>query len=356
MTDSPRSILRRGVADHVFPGAQYAVWHRANIILSDAVGGLTYGADASAATTSTIYDIASLTKVVAATAMAMILWDRGRFDLNQPLGELLPQFLSPSDPRRSQITLRMLLAHSSGLPAYARLFEHARTPSDLLSAALQLPLESDPMARVEYSDLGFIFLGLALERIANEPLDRFTEREIFAPLAMNNTRYLPPHSSRPRIAPTADDSADFRAELIQGEVNDENAWIMGGVSAHAGLFSTAEDLCRFAACMLRGGSPLISPAAIATFTQRETLPAGTTRALGWDTPSSPSSSGSYFSPRSYGHLGFTGTSLWIDPDADLAIVLLTNRTWPRRTEKNKTEMQRIRPAFHDAVRQELGLI
>src|SRR5581483_10050256 len=194
-----------------------------------------------------------------------------------------------------------------GLPAYERLFLRTRTRQELLSAALSAPLVADPGSKSEYSDIGFIILGLALERIADEPLDRFCQREIFGPLGMANTAFNPPQSWRSSTAPTADDQL-FRHRRIQGEVQDENASVLGGVAGHAGVFATAEDVATFANAMLRGGSPIVRAETLAVFTRRELSPPGTSRALGWDTPSSPSQSGKYFSPRSFGHLGYTGTS------------------------------------------------
>ncbi len=267
----------------------------------------------------------------------------------------------------------MLLAHASGLPAYEKLFLKAHSPEDLLRAAFTTPLSADPATRAEYSDIGFIILGVALERLAGESLDLFCQREIFGPLAMTNTTYNPPKEMWGKIAPTADEREDsseqrgagaparelpapsqpptasrstFRNRIIQGEVQDENASILGGVAGHAGIFSTPEDLARFAHAMLRGGNPILRPETVALFTRRESTPTGTSRALGWDTPSTPSQSGKYFSPRSFGHLGYTGTSLWIDPDRQLSITLLTNRTWPDCSDQ---AIKQVRPKFHDAV-------
>ena len=249
----------------------------------------------------------------------------------------------------------MLLAHSSGLPAYEKLFQKARSRDELLTAAFSMPLTADPGTRAEYSDIGFIILGIALERIAGEPLDTFCRREIFGPLGMSNTTFNPPRE-RAMIPPTADERegdvspaklrSTFRKRIIQGEVQDENAFVLGGVAGHAGLFSTAEDVARFAHLMISGGSPILRPETIALFTRRESTPSGTSRALGWDTPSAPSQSGTHFGVRSYGHLGYTGTSLWIDPDRQLSITLLTNRTWP---DCSNQAIKQLRPKIHDAV-------
>lgn len=300
---------------------------------------------------ATLFDLASVSKVVATTTMAMILYERGLLDLDAPVGGMVPEFADARDgvggfdSRRSAVTLRMLLAHSSGLPAYEKLFLKA-TREQLLQLAFGTPLTADPGTRAEYSDIGFMILAEALERIAGETLDRFCQREVFGPLGMAHTTYNPPAESRLHIPPTQDDHA-FRKRVIQGEVQDENASVLGGVAAHAGVFSTAEDLARFAHAMLGGEPAIARPETIALFTRRENAPAGTSRALGWDTPSGePSQSGKYFSARAYGHLGYTGTSLWIDPAQQLSVVLLTNRTWPDCTN---LAIKQVRPKFHDAV-------
>ena len=206
-------------------------------------------------------------------------------------------------------------------------------------------MANDPGSHSEYSDIGFIVLGVALERIADEPLDSFCQREIFGPLGLTHTTFNPAPELRALIPPTADDQT-FRHRIVQGEVQDENASVMGGVAGHAGLFSTAQDLAIFVHILLQGGGPILRPETISLFTERQSAPEGTSRALGWDTPSSPSQSGKHFSPRSYGHLGYTGTSLWIDPDRQLSITFLTNRTWP---DCKNQAIKQVRPSFHDAV-------
>jgi serine-type D-Ala-D-Ala carboxypeptidase len=274
----------------------------------------------------------------------MLLSDRGKLRLDEKLVAVLPEFTG-NDPRRSKVTLRMLLAHASGLPAYVKLFETAHGRADLLQQALGVALTAAPETRAEYSDIGFILLGEALERIMGDPLDQFCRREIFKPLELRTMTFNPPAAWKSRIPPTEDDQ-NFRHRVVHGEVNDENAWVMGGVAGHAGCFSTASDLALFAESMLRGGAPLWDLHTVELFTRRQEIPLGTSHALGWDTPSRPSQSGKYFSPKSYGHLGFTGTSLWIDPERRLSVTLLTNRTWPDRASQ---AIKQVRPAFHDAV-------
>jgi CubicO group peptidase (beta-lactamase class C family) len=271
----------------------------------------------------------------------MLLYERGHLDLDVPAAGIFPQF-AHGDSRRQEVTVRMLLAHSSGLPAYVRLYREAHTRDELLKAALTVPLEADPDTRAQYSDIGFIILGAVLERIADEPLDRFCAREVFGPLGMHHTTYCPPAQLRSSIPPTQDDR-QFRQRIIQGEVQDENASVMGGIAGHAGIFSNAGDLAAFAHCMLQGGRPILRRDTVELFTRRH---GQSSQALGWDTPSAPSQSGKYFSRRSFGHLGYTGTSLWIDPERRLAVALLTNRTWP---DKESQLIKQVRPQFHDAV-------
>jgi len=337
-------VLHRAVEDRSFPGASVAVTHKGKLVCCRAVGYFTYDRGSPEVTTASIFDLASLTKVVATTTMAMILYERGSLDLDTPVDSVFPDF-GDNDQRRPEVTLRMLLAHASGLPAYEKLFLRTRTREELLAAALAMPLAADPGSKAAYSDIGFIILGAALERIAGESLDRFSQREIFGPLGMAHTAFSPPAQWHSLIPPTARDDT-FRGRVIQGEVQDENASLMNGVAGHAGLFATAEDLAVFAHAILRGGAPILRPETISLFTRRGTAPAGTSRALGWDTPSSPSQSGKHFSEGSFGHLGYTGTSLWIDVQRQLSVTLLTNRTWPDCANQ---AIKRVRPQFHDAV-------
>jgi len=339
-------ILREGVAERVFPAASVEVTYQGQLIALRAFGKFTYESDSPAVTPATLFDLASVTKVVATTMMAMILYERGMLDLDAPVAAVVPEFVSasPQDRRRRDVTVRMLLTHASGLPAYEKLFLQASTRDGLLHAVFTTPLAADPGSRASYSDIGFILLGVALECLADESLDLFCRREIFAALGMTNTAFNPPMEIRAAIPPTADDRT-FRHRVIQGEVYDENASVLGGVAPHAGIFSTAEDTARFACAMITGAR-IVRHETVALFTRREPTPAGTSRALGWDTPSSPSQSGKYFGPASFGHLGYTGTSLWIDPDRQLSITLLTNRTWP---DSCNHAIKQLRPRFHDAV-------
>ncbi len=339
----------------MFPGAAWGVLHKGTVLAIHACGGFTFSPQSPRITPDTSFDLASVTKVLATTGVAMLLWQRGTLALDSLLGDLLPAFVigaaAGQGQWRRRVTVRNLLAHNSGLPAHAAFFETCRSPGEILRAALRLPLTGAPGEQSAYSDPGFLLLGKALEVVAGEPLDRFCRREVFVPLGMARTRFCPPAAERGQIPPTEEDPV-FRHRVVQGEVHDENAFALGGVSGHAGLFAPVGDVLSFAEATLAplragGAAALFSPEAVRLFTSRVNIPPGSSRALGWDTPSgSPSSSGDFFSPLSFGHLGYTGTSLWIDPVEDLAVVLLTNRTFPTRENK---KIQELRPRFHNSV-------
>jgi CubicO group peptidase (beta-lactamase class C family) len=341
-------IIEKAIVERAFPACLLAVTFRGELVAHRAFGHFTYDSGSPEVIATSLFDLASLTKVVATTAMAMLLYQRGVLDLEVPVASIVPEFvdwLGDDGGRRREVTVRMLLAHSSGLPAYEKLFLRAKSRDELLHAAFTTPLTAAPGSRAEYSDIGFIILGVALERLADESLDAFCQREVFGPLGMAHTTFNPTLDLKDSIPPTADDRS-FRHRIIQGEVQDENASVLGGVAGHAGLFSTADDLAIFAHAMLNGGHPILRSSTIGLFTHRESAPEGTSRALGWDTPSMPSQSGKYFPAGSFGHLGYTGTSLWIDPERQLSITLLTNRTWP---DCQNQAIKKVRPALHDAV-------
>jgi len=356
-------VLNEAILAHTFPGCAFGVLVQNQIVFQGALGRFTYDPDAPLVQPNTVFDIASLTKVVATTAAAMLLYQRGQLDLDTPLGELLPGFIIGRAPQEHarQVTLRHLLAHNSGLPGYVEFFRAAATPAALYRACLPLPVEAEPGTRAEYSDPGFILLGKALEVLTGEYLAPWVRREILTPLGMNASLFCPAPAQRLAIPPTEEDTT-FRHRRIQGEVQDENAFILKGAAGHAGLFSNVPDLLRFAAEVLAGSespaltppatSPLFDPATIDFFSQKQG-PAASSRALGWDTPSQPSSSGTLFSSHSIGHLGYSGCSIWIDLHAHIAIALLTNRTWPDRSPASAQSIRLVRPAFHDAVRSAL---
>jgi len=350
-------VLEEAIAARAFPGCAFGVLAGGETTLKGALGRFTYDEAAPEVGPDTIWDLASVTKVAATTAAAMLLHQRGALDLDTPLGELLPGLVvgRNSGDRARHITLRHLLAHSSGLPGYVEFFRTATTPADLVRACLALPLEAEPGARAEYSDPGFILLGKALEVAMREDLTSWVGREIFAPMKLSSTQFSPPAALRAAIPPTEEDTT-FRHRVIQGEVQDENAWVLKGVAGHAGLFSNVPDLLRFAGGILgsagKGGTGevrLFREETVRRFAERQP-PEGSSRALGWDTPSENSTSGRHFSRNSIGHLGFSGCSLWIDLDAGIAVVLLTNRTWPDRANRRIRE---VWPAFHDAIREVL---
>jgi CubicO group peptidase (beta-lactamase class C family) len=291
--------------------------------------------------------------VAATTAAAMLLNQRGLLELDMPVGELLPGFIVGRAPGQHarHVKIRHLLAHSSGLPGYAPLYQTAKTPAALLRACLELPLEAEPGLRAEYSDIGFILLGKALEVITREYLAIWVRREVFEPLGLASSVFCPPAAARPFIPPTEEDST-WRKRRIQGEVQDEHASLLKGAGGHAGLFSNVPDLLRFAKALLEAGaegSSLFRRETVERFAERQG-PEGSSRALGWDTPSPDSTSGRFFSQNSIGHLGFSGCSLWIDRDAGVAVVLLSNRTWPDRQTR---KIREVWPLFHDAVREAL---
>jgi CubicO group peptidase (beta-lactamase class C family) len=363
MTDQLRPVfdlLDSSVTAGAFPGGVLAVGFRNQLVVRP-FGKLTRDAKAPPVTADTIYDMASLTKVVVTTSSAMMLVQQKRLDLDAPVGRYLPEFLAAakSDPNptwRARVTVRMLLLHDSGLPAHRDFYKEAKGYDAVLAKVFAEPLVHEPGTQVEYSDLGFIMLGEIIQRLTGETLEQFAKSHVFASLGMKDSLYNPPVSLRLRIAPTEFD-ADFRKRLLRGEVHDENAWAMGGISGNAGLFSTAGDVAAFAQMMLNGGiyahHRLLTRPAIEQFTQRQTV-GDSARTLGWDVPTPPTSSaGHFFSPESFGHTGFTGTSLWIDPERQLFVVLLTNRVNPTRTNE---QIRQVRPAVHDAIIQALGLV
>jgi CubicO group peptidase (beta-lactamase class C family) len=354
-------FLDSAVAAGSAPGAVLAITYRGERFVH---GTGQLGADEPETVGgATIYDLASLTKVVGLTTALMFAVGERAIDLDAPVQRYVPAFAGPSKDR---VTVRMLLTHSSGLPAWRPLFRVVTTRTDAFALADTTPLESAPGAQETYSDLGAIVLTQLVESVYHERLDSLLERRLFHPLGMSSTRYLPPPSWRERIAPTELDP--WRGRVLRGEVHDENAAIMDGVSGHAGLFASAEDLLIFTEWLLgadgrTGGRvdcrqdarpldradaqdtvrhtaalstrelsacPSVRPSVIREFTKRQTLVPGSTRALGWDTPAPESSSGRLLSPASFGHTGFTGTSIWIDPEHRLAIILLSNRVNPTR--------------------------
>ena len=344
--------LEKAVAEGVTPGGVLLVARHGAIALELAAGRLTYEDDAPAVARSTIYDLASLTKVIATTTLMMRRVEANVLDLDAAAASYLPELEVSAV---GDATLRDLLAHSSGLPCCTELFRELGENLDRDDARVRYlehiaaaELEAGARERAIYSDLGVLLVGEILERQSGRPLDVLVQEEVLGPLTLRDTGYLPDPALRHRIAPTEPD--DWRGRLPHGEVHDENTHALGGVAPHAGLFGTARDVATFAQAMLNGGvygeRRIARAETVALFTRRAELVPGSSRALGWDTPSDPSSAGRFFSARSYGHTGFTGTSLWIDPELELIVVLLTNRVHPTR---ENIAIRRLRPAIHDAV-------
>jgi beta-N-acetylhexosaminidase len=339
------ATVERFIASKAFPGAVVAVGREGSLVHLKAYGRRTYDKDAAAMTTDTLFDLASLTKVIATTTMAMMLVDEGAIRLDRPVREYFSTFRGGA---KEQVTIRHLLTHSSGIDWWAPLYKEARTMPEYLNRILPMDLKYEPGTKSVYTDLGVMMLGDILERSSGMDINAFAKSRIFEPLKMRDTGYKPPEPLRARIAPTEIDN-EWRKRLVWGEVHDENAFGLGGVAPHAGLFGTAPDLARFAAMLLNGGvfehRRYISPGTLTEFTTRGSVP-DSSRALGWDTPGLNSSAGTLMSKRAFGHTGFTGTSMWLDPETGVFVILLTNRVHPTR-ENN--QIREARPQVADAV-------
>lgn len=319
------SIINQAIADGNIPGAVLIVGHDGKVAYRKAYGNRALEPKREPMTLDTIFDVASLTKVIATTTAVMQLVEQGKIRLNDPLAKYLPEFAQNG---KEDITIRQLLTHYSGLAPDLDL----TTPWESKNTAYQLafvePPETTPGSGFIYSDINFIMLGALVEKISGEPLDVYTEKHIFAPLKMTHTRFVPPASWRPKIAPT---QYDENNHMLRGVVHDPTSRRMGGVAGHAGLFSTADDLAKFAQTLLNGGDGILSPLAVAKMTSPETPPsAPILRGFGWDIDSPFSSNrGDLLPVGSFGHTGFTGTSIWIDPTTKTYIILLTNSVHPR---------------------------
>lgn len=345
------AVLQQAIADSVFPGAQVAIVHDGNLVASRGFGHQTYDPRSAEVDTETIYDLASVTKVAATTLSAMMLWEQGKLLLDVPVKSYLPEF---SGGLKDSVTVRHLLTHSSGTHWWTDLWNKAANKSAALDYIYTLPLDFTPGDSMVYSDLGLIMVGEILRTVSGKRIDHLARQLIFQPMGLKNTLYTPPPELLPRIAPTEIGGSMDRG-LIHGEVHDENTFFLDGVSSHAGLFSTAEDLAELAQMLLNGGiyrhHRFFTPQTIHTWKQRQNMPEGSIRALGWVTPADEgSSAGDYFSDATFGHTGFTGTSMWIDPENRIAVILLTNRVHPTRERGGIYEVRR---AFHNTVLQAL---
>jgi CubicO group peptidase (beta-lactamase class C family) len=338
-----RAVIEHGLADRVFPAAVVNVGSRAGVRWQQAFGRLTYADDAPACTAETLFDLASLTKVIATTPIAMAHVRAGRLNLDAPVATS-PSLAAWRDDERRGITVRQLLDHSSGLPAHLRAWETASGRDAYLRLIRDTPLDRPPASSAVYSDVGFMLLGFLLEDIGGAPLDR--QISTLLRRRIDPIQYRPQPPVYERTAPTEFDP--WRGRVLCGEVHDENAAALGGVAAHAGLFGTADAVGRYAQLVLETfdrDTVLGTPELMRMFAQRSTVP-GSSRALGWDTALPTSSCGTRMSATAIGHTGFTGTSLWIDWERDVYAVLLTNRVHPSRTNQ---KLIPLRPAFHDAL-------
>lgn len=339
------SLIDAAISSRATPGAAVAIGRNSRIVKLQGYGRLDYRPGFGNVTDSTIYDLASLTKVVGTTTAAMLMIDDGRLELDAPLSRYLPELLHHADKRN--ITVRNALLHNAGFRSFAPLYRTVQDRQQALEAIAALPLEYPTGTRTTYSDFGFIMLGFAIERVSGKTLDELLGQRVFRPLGMRDTYYNPPLTLVERIAPTELDTI-YRKLHVHGRVHDENASAIGGVSGHAGLFSSARDLAKFAQLLLNGGyyngHRIISPETIALFTKRQGE--SSSRALGWDTPSPNSSAGDLFPAASFGHTGFTGTSIWLDTEHELFVILLTNRVNPTRENQKHVPLRR---ALADAV-------
>ena len=347
--DVDRAALA-GIREGLYPGAVVVIGRRDSILYTRGYGHYTWNpASRVPDPDSTIWDIASITKVVATASSAMRLVDRGRLDLDAPVRRYLPRF---AGGLKNRVTVRMLLDHTSGLKSYVPIYRKAgRSRTRMIDLLYAQPLVRSPGDSAEYSDLNAMLLGLLIESVSGTRLDSFARAEVFDPLGMTETRFRPPARLKRRIAP----SGIWRGNPVPGDVNDQNAAAFGGVAGHAGVFSTGMDLARFAQVWLREGQgsvgPWVSPATIRQFLTRG--PRSGTRLLGWDSPElqgeEPSIYGTLITHSAYGHTGFTGTELWIDPSHDLFLVFLTNRAFDPKTRDSVKGLKLVRTELSDAA-------
>ncbi len=344
------SIVRIGLEQGAAPGAALAVARYGRLVHLKGYGTTDYAPGAPAVDATTIYDLASLTKVVATTTAAMILEEEGKLDLSRTVSSYLPEFNAPD---KAAITVRMLLTHRGGLEAFAPLWKEWHGRAEYLTQINARPLANPPNTKVVYSDWDFILMGMIVERITGTTLDAFTAERVFGPLGMTSTRFTPDTTDKALMQRITYTALDTLRGQLHGTVHDPNAWALGGVSGHAGLFSSARDLAVFVQMLMNGGTyagvRIVKPTTVARWTSSQDL--GSSRALGWDTPSSVSSAGRFFSPRSFGHTGYTGTSIWVDPERGLFVVLLTNRVNSRGEATRHTQLRRdVADAVQSAIR------
>ena len=338
-------VVQRGIKAGGFPGAAVVVGRKGATVWHKGFGHLDWAKSSPEVSPSeTIYDLASLTKVVGTTTAVMILYDEGLIGLDDPVSKYLPEF---SGGLKDSVTIRLLLEHRSGLPPDRPLWRLASSPADARRIVLSTSLDYRPGTRYVYSDLGAMTLAFIVEHVTGQPLDGFLHDRVYAPLGMSHTFYRPADSLKDRVAPT--EVTPPRGYPLQGEVHDENAYALGGVAGHAGLFSTAQDLAVFAQMMLNGGEydgvRIVADSTIRLFTTR----AAGSRALGWAMADGQWGSGEYLSDQAYGHVGYTGTSLWIDPTREMFVILLTNRVHAARARRPEKVIADVRADLSDAA-------
>jgi CubicO group peptidase (beta-lactamase class C family) len=345
------AAVEAGIRQGVFPGAAVVVGRRDTVLYARGFGRFTWDArSAVPSADSTLWDLASITKVLATASVTMRLMDRGLVDLDTPVARYLPRFTGGG---RERVTVRMLLDHTSGLPAFAPLYRDATSRDAAFERLYEVPLRRPPGRSPEYSDLNAILLGLLLETVAEQPFDELTRQEVFDPLGMRQTMFAPPASLRPSIVPSMGDSQG----PLAGHPSDPNALAMGGVAGHAGVFGTAMDLAKFAQAWLRQGQVVPDTHWVSGLTLRQFLqrsPQTGTRLLGWDSPranpTTTTSFGSLANGATFGHTGWSGTLIWVDPEADLFLVFLTNRSYQPRVRNSLVAIRDVRHAVSDAVR------
>ena len=341
------SIIEKAIIDSAFPGAVLLVSKDGKIIHEKAYGHFTYNSDSKEVSLNTIFDLASVSKVIGTTTAVMMLIDGDEIHLDDKVIKYLPEF---NNNGKENITIRNLLLHNSGLAAFKKYYDIYSTAEEVINDIMNLTPEQEPGSKYVYSDLGLITLQKVIEKVSGKSLDKFLDENLFTPLGMTSTMYNPPPELKDNCMPTELD--DFwRMRQLQGEVHDERAYMLNGVAGHAGLFSTANDLAKFLQMILQkgnyNGKQYIKPETVEMFTKKQSEQSS--RGLGWDTKSPEgSSAGKYFSLLSYGHTGYTGTSVWTDPLVNSFVILLTNRVYPTR---NNNKLSQVRPLIHDAVYQ-----
>lgn len=339
------NLIENAIKDSAFPGAVILVSKDGRIAYENAFGHYTYNPQSPEMKLTTIFDLASVSKVVGTTTAAMMLIDEGKINLDDKVIKYLPEF---NNHGKENITIRNLLLHNSGLAPYKKYYDIYSTAEEVIDDIMNLTPEQEPGSKYVYSDLGMITLQKVIEKITGVSLDKFLDEKLFKPMGMFSTMYNPPAQLKDSCAPTELDDF-YRMRQLQGEVHDERAYMLNGVAGHAGLFSNAPDLAKFLQMILQkgffNGKQFIKPETVELFTKKQSDQS--TRGLGWDTKSPEgSSAGKYFSILSWGHTGYTGTSVWTDPELNAFVILLTNRVYPTR---NNNKLSKVRPLIHDAI-------